>query len=346
MDSHTKGVEMGKISNLISDMSVKRATPDEYARAVRHSMVVIDAEKHGLNYKLSEQQNGIAALKKKYQTDPNNPRSMGSSTLISKAGARVDILDRKARSASKGGPIDPVTGKKMYEETGKHWVDEKGKVHYNTIRSKKLAETDDAHTLSSGTVIEKIYADHSNAMKALGNEARRDLIGTRTIKQSPEARLKYKAQVDSLDAKLHLALKNTPLERQAQVIGNAIYRQKLEANPEMDKKQKKKEQFRALETARFRVGAAKPEIEITEREWEAIQAGAISPTKLNAILDRTDLEKIKERATPKEKKVLSAGQLNRALSLLRQGYTMSEVAAKLGVSVSTLKSNTSPGGAS
>ena len=38
--------EMGKISNLITDMTLKGATQDELARAVRHSMVVIDAEKH------------------------------------------------------------------------------------------------------------------------------------------------------------------------------------------------------------------------------------------------------------------------------------------------------------
>ena len=41
--------EMGKVSNLITDMTLKGATQDELARAVRHSMVVIDAEKHKLD---------------------------------------------------------------------------------------------------------------------------------------------------------------------------------------------------------------------------------------------------------------------------------------------------------
>ena len=59
--------EMGKISNLITDMTLKGACQDEIARAVRHSMVVIDAEKHGLDYKRSAQENGISALKKSYQ---------------------------------------------------------------------------------------------------------------------------------------------------------------------------------------------------------------------------------------------------------------------------------------
>ena len=58
--------EMGKISNLITDMTLKGATDSELARAVKHSMVVIDAEKHKLDYKQSEIDNGISALKKKY----------------------------------------------------------------------------------------------------------------------------------------------------------------------------------------------------------------------------------------------------------------------------------------
>lgn len=343
MSSETKGLEMGKISNLISDMSVKKATPDEYARAVRHSMVVIDAEKHGLNWKLSEQQNGIAALKRKYQTDPNRPRSQGSSTLISRATSRLDVLERKPRSAKDGGPIDPRTGKKMYEETGREWTDEKGKVHKKTTRTTKLAETDDAHTLSSGTVIEKVYADYSNSMKDLANQARLDLIRVKPRPQSSAAKEKYKTEVATLNAKLDLALRNAPLERQAMVIGNANYRQKLAANPNMDESQKKKIKYREMATARLRVGADKPLIEITDREWEAIQAGAISGTKLDSILNHADIDRIKELATPKEKKKLSSGQLNRAVSLLRQNYTMAEVAASIGVSVSTLKSNIAAG---
>ena len=61
------GIQMGVISNLISDMTLAGATDSELARAVKHSMVVIDAEKHKLDYKASEKDNNIAALKKKYQ---------------------------------------------------------------------------------------------------------------------------------------------------------------------------------------------------------------------------------------------------------------------------------------
>ena len=72
-------------------------------------MVVIDAENHELDYKQSEKDHGIPALKEEYQ----GKKSAGARTLISRAGAEVRIAERKPRSAKRGGPIDPVTGKKL-----------------------------------------------------------------------------------------------------------------------------------------------------------------------------------------------------------------------------------------
>ena len=60
-------MEMDKISNLITDMILGGATEPELARAVRHSMVVIDASKHNLDYTRSYQENEIESLKLKYQ---------------------------------------------------------------------------------------------------------------------------------------------------------------------------------------------------------------------------------------------------------------------------------------
>ena len=48
---------MGDVSNLITDMTIKGANNDELARAVRHSMVVIDSEKHNLDVKASARDN-------------------------------------------------------------------------------------------------------------------------------------------------------------------------------------------------------------------------------------------------------------------------------------------------
>lgn len=332
-----KGTQMGLVSNLITDMTIKGANTEELARAVRHSMVVIDAEKHNLDFRRSAQDNGISGLMKKYQ----NTAQGGASTLISKAKSPKSVLDRKERSAKNGGPIDPKTGKKIYEDTGKSWTDAAGKVHYKTQDSTKLAETDDAHTLSSGTVIEKIYADHSNRLKTLANQARKESYHIKTRPYSPSAKEAYRSHVETLNAKLARALKNAPLERQAQVFAHGTIRMKIQANPDLKLKENKAELKRlksqALAAARIRTGADKQKFEITPEEWAAIQAGAITAHKLDQILTHADLDKIKELATPRVKITMTPANTSRARTLHARGYTWAEVAEALGVSVSTIK---------
>lgn len=335
-----KGMEMGKISNLITDMTVLGAPDDEIVRAVKHSMVVIDAEKHKLNYKLSAQQNGIPALVKKYQPRPPGKPDGGASTLISRATSREEVFDRKLRSAKDGGPIDPKTGKLVYVQTGAEYHTGKKK----TEKSTKLAETDDAFTLVSdrNTRIERVYADHSNSLKALANQARREYLNIQDFEYSPSANKQFANEVKMLNAKLGEALMNAPRERQAQVLANAVYRRKLEANPEMEDAEKKKVKAKALANARDQVGAGKDKIDITPEEWVAIQAGAISKTMLEKILDNTDVDKIKELATPRDKPVMDAAMKNRAMLLLRgDKYSLADVADQLGISVSTLRAGLS-----
>lgn len=330
MNAKTKAMQMGLVSNLITDMTIKGATDDELARAVRHSMVVIDAEKHGLDWKASAKDNNISQLMAKYQRGPQG----GADTLISRAGGEKTINERKPRPASEGGPIDPATGKRVYVETGTEYYNGKLK----TMKVDRLALEDDAHALSSGTKIETVYADHSNRMKALANKARLLQIKTKDIEASPSAAKAYAPEVRRLNAKLNKALKNAPLERQAQVIANARFRLKKEAQPDMDAAELKKLRSKELLDARRRVGASKDLIEIEPREWEAIQAGAISKTKLKSILDNTDVEKIKELATPREKTAMGTADLNRAkLMLVGDKHTLAEVADALGVSVDKLR---------
>lgn len=333
----TKGHQMGLVSNLITDMTIRGANTDELARAVRHSMVVIDAEKHNLDYRRSAQDNGISALMKKYQKSSQG----GASTLISKATSDERVLDRKDRSAAKGGPIDPKTGKKVYENTGKSWRDASGNVHLKPMLSTKLAETDDAHTLSSGTVVEKIYADHSNRLKALANEARKVLYHTKTRPYSPSAKEAYRSHVETLNSKLRIALENAPLERQAQVFANATIRLKKQANPDLNLPENKEELKRiksqALAAARMRTGADKQKFEITDDEWKAIQAGAITAHKLDQILTYADLERIKQLATPPLKVAMPPASVAKAKALQARGYTWAEIADTLGVSVTTVK---------
>ena len=77
-------------------------------------------------------------------------------------------------------------------------------------------------------------------------------------------------------------------------------------------------------------------IDITDREWEAIQAGAISESTLKKILNNTDIDKLRQRATPRTYNTLSTAQINRAKALSASNYTLAEIANKLGVSTSTV----------
>lgn len=331
MDARTKGREMGDVSNLITDMTIKGASTAELARAVAHSMVVIDAEKHKLNYKQSAIDHGIAALKKRYQTVEGR-QGYGSSTLISRATSRVDVPDRKRNYR-----IDPQTGQKVWILTNENWVNAKGEVQYKKLRSEKLKETDDAHTLSSGTKIEKIYADHSNSLKGLADRARLEMVRTETVRYSDSAFKAFRPEVESLNAKLSLALQNRPRERQAQLVANAVFQAKRNANPDMDEAEEKKVKYQALEEARIRTGAKKELITIEPREWEAIQAGAITNNRLTDILKNSDLDQIRELATPRAPKVMTSTKVARAKQMAASGYTQAEIADALGVSLGTLK---------
>ena len=324
--------QMGDISNLITDMTIKKANQQELAQAVRHSMVVIDAEKHKLNYKLSAKDNGIANLKSKYQKGPTS----GADTLISASRSRVDVPKRKPRTVPEGGPIDPKTGKKMYTPTGEGYVDKKGVFQLKTQRSSKMAETDDAFSLSSGTTMEAVYATHANKMKALGNQARKEMLGIQNKPASPSAKAAYSKEVASLNEKLNRALKNAPLERQAQVIGNAEIKAVKKSMPDIESGKLKKYKADALKKARIRLGAGKENIEITDREWEAIQAGAISPSKLTSIVGNSDLDRLKQLATPKTQVGVTQAQTARINAMLAAGYTQSDVAMAIGVSTSTV----------
>ena len=338
--------EMGKISNLITDMTLLGASDDELARAVRHSMVVIDAAKHKLDYKKSEADNNIKALKKKYQghTDPETGRySEGTGTIVSRAKGQQSVLKRQ------GSPIiDPETGKQSWKVADDVTYEKKmvnkrtGKEYTKTItktqKSTKMMETDDAYTLVSDSrnPIELVYADYANQMKALANQARKEMVTTPDIPYNPEAKARYQKEAASLQAKVNVALKNAPRERQAQTMANAILQAKIKDNPDMTKKEKKKAGQQALDKMRMKVGAKKEPVKITEKEWEAIQAGAISPSKLKTIINNADLDTLRQMAMPRSTKQLSQSKINHIATLKASGYTNAQIAQKLGVSTSTV----------
>lgn len=349
MTNQQKQAEMGKVSNLITDMTVKGAPLSEIARAVKHSMVVIDAEKHNLNYKQSYNDNRIAELKARYQGGTvTNPR--GASTLISRASSEQRPGKRKAltkeqalatgRTLVRKGAysVDVKTGEKVFAYTNEGYYKKNGTFETTRIKSTKMYETNDARTLMSKNAepIEIVYADYANSMKKLGDLARKESASIKMTPQSKSAKEVYKPEIESLNAKLRIALSNAPLERQVHLVGNKQLELRKAANPDMEPKQIKKLKGQILNDMRERIGASKQRIDITQREWEAIEAGAISNSMLSQILNNTNLDIVQAYATPRTKTLMSESKIARARIYQQQGRTLSQIADMLGISVSTL----------
>lgn len=344
--------EMGRISNLITDMNIRGARDDEMARAVKHSMVVIDAEKHGLDYKRSEQDNNISQLKTEYQGGPRK----GASTIISRSSSSKTIPEVALRKAKDGGPINPKTGELVWEPTGRTYDTTITKTSKRTgvttvtpvTRNKltKGSEMDfvkDARDLMSSRKnpqpMEEVYAVHANAMKALANDARKTLYNTPNLVQSKAAKALYAPEIRSLNDKLKQSLSNAPRERRAQAIARAITKTRIDDDPSLDKNDVKKITYQALKEARLMTGADKLQIKFTAREWEAVQSGAIASTMLRELLRNSDKEHVTTLATPRYRGSLTPGQLARAKQLSARGVPLSEIASQLGIPRSTIVDN-------
>lgn len=320
--------QMGIVSNLISDMTLKGATEDELARAVKHSMVVIDAEKHKLDYKRSERENGIAELKQKYQDGG------GASTLISLAKSEARLPERQG-----SGHIDPETGEWIFKESGRKYRNKKGELVPAEYVTSKMYATKDAYTLSSGTKIENAYAEYANRMKALANQCRKSTFEVGKTQKDPEAAKKYKEQVDSLEAKLIFAKKNAPIERQVALAVNSKIKAIKQANPDIEKGELTKLRQMYAEEMRTALGARSRKttaIDISDAEWEAIQNHAISDSKLMDILKYCDMTKVTQRAMPYETTKLSEARINKIKSMHRSGFTNQEIADAIGIPISTV----------
>ena len=351
MNDREHGLEMGKVSNLITDMTIQGAPVEDTIRAVRHSMVVVDAKKHKLNYKLSEEIENIPELKARYQGGANK----GASTLLSRATSDVHIPQRKEKAYRFMTDEEKklwAEGYMVYENTGKTFSKSKrdkegNKTGEYTKETKletvyRMSQESDANNLLSGpnhegTKIEHIYADYANQMKELARQARKTARATDDIPYDPHAAQVYSAEVRSLNGKLQKAESNAPLERYAQRIAGERYKLKLYNHPEMDAEHRKRLKGQELDRARDLVGAQKQYVDITDREWEAINAGAISKTRLRAILTNAKPEKVRELALPRNNVGISDAKLSRARTLIRNGHTQADVARMLDISVSTLQ---------
>ena len=344
MKKEEKQREMGVISNLITDMTLRGADEDELARAVKHSMVVIDAEKHKLDYKRSERENGIPELKQKWQIrvdEEGNTKYGGASTLLSRRKQTVRVPERRGSVR-----IDKETGEYIYKESGRTFTDPKsGKKRLAEDTVSLISETKDARTLSSGTVQENLYADFSNKLKAMAAQARKEAVNMKGLEYSAEAAKKYAPEVASLKAKYANMIANKPKERKAMLIANAnikakIQEQGLNPNITEDKKEIKKISSVEMQRARDSVGASgrRSKVTFTDKEWEAVQAGAISDNMLTKFLNSSDSDEIVKRAMPKNATVMTSAKMSKASAMLRSGYSYAEIAKACGVPESTVYS--------
>ena len=346
MSKREEQLQMGIVSNLITDMTLKGAPREDLERAVKHSMVVIDARKHGLDYKRSEKDNDIESLKKEYQMHEDGTYG-GASTLISQASSTVRVPERRRNNEYH---IDPETGEKIFNYTKREYEKYNKKTHTTkTVQaeseSTKMYEAKDARELMSGpghsgTPMENTYANYANRCKALANQARKEYMATPNLEYKPESAKKYAKEVASLNSKLNDSLKNAPLERQAQLLANYRVKGQIESAKRMGEELTysdiQKMKGRAIGPAREDVGAKKKMIKFTDEEWEAIQNGAISHTKLTKLLQNADQDDYIKRAMPKETPAITAAKLSRARGYLDKGYTLNEVADMLNVSPSYL----------
>lgn len=342
MKKEEKQREMGVISNLITDMTLRGAPPQELARAVKHSMVVIDAEKHKLDYKRSEKENGIQELKEKWQIrvdEEGNTKYGGASTLLSRRKQTIRVPERRGSVHS-----DKDTGELIYKESGRTFIDPKTHKERPAEDTVSLiSETKDARTLSSGTIQENLYADFSNKLKAMANQARKEAANMKGLEYSPSAAKTYAPEVASLKEKYNNMVANKPKERKAMLIANANIKAKIQEqglNPAIDKKEIKKISSVEMQRARDSVGASgrKSKVTFTDKEWEAVQAGAISDNMLTKFLNSSDSDEIVKRAMPKAATVMSTAKMSKAKAMLRSGYTYKEIAQACGVPESTVYS--------
>lgn len=352
-------MQMGIISNLITDMTLAKASDTELANAVRHSMVVIDAGKHKLDYKKSEADHNIEALKKKYQQrvdEDGNIKYGGAGTILSRAKGQYSVDKRQ------GSPKINIKGSKDYDPSKPEGallykpaddlyytvnkVNKKTGEVTKVVKTRKeqstnMAETDNAYTLVSERKhpMEILYADYANDMKALANRARVEMATTGKIAYSATAKATYQVEVAELERKLNNALLNTGRERAAQRKANAEVAAKKAADPSLSKADVKKLSQQALSKYRTEVGSVSRRdrnIDITDREWEAIQAGAISEAQLKRILNNTDTAKLRERATPRATVNLSSAKVSQIKAMSASNYTLAQIADKLNLSTSTV----------
>lgn len=327
MEERYKQIQMGVVSNLITDMTVRGATSSEIADVTKHSMVVIDAEKHKLDYTQSAKDNHIDYYHEKYQ----GSKKGGASTILSAAKSEVEVTKRVGTPK-----IDPKTGDLIYKEDTSTYVDKNGNTRTRWQKVTRMSNEKDARKLSSGTEVENLYADFANEQKNMARKARLEILNTPNYAFNRAAAKEYATEVASIDNKIRQSKLNAPREKQAQLLTASKVKAVQQDNPDLSKDELKKLRTTTLTEMRKKVGAKRVEADLSEKEWEAIQKGAISSTKLQDLIKPVGIDRMRELATPKPSTTLSQSKVNQISSMKAAGFTIAAIADKLGVSPSTV----------
>lgn len=337
-------IKMGEVSNLIMDMTLKGAPPEDMEKAMKHSMVVIDAEKHRLNYKQSEIDNNIRALEKEYKGhyDENGKFTTSASTLLTRANAEVNVPKRRGQARiNEDGSLYYL----IAPDSELYYTNEKGNKVMRTQKSTQMMETSDAFTLSSGTPIETSYAKYANSLKKYANDARKEMINTKPIEYSSDAAKLYSKEVSSIKSKLLTAEKNKTRERMAVAYANDRTKERLsifkEENPGASKsditKERKKISQQEIEAGRYKYNSKRNPFTLTDNEWKAIQSGAIHESTLKRVMNNMDKHDLYSRALPKTQISLTPMKVNKIQTMKANGYTTAQISEAVGVSSSTVQ---------
>ena len=354
MQEKYKQIQMGVVSNLITDMTIKGAPPEELAAAVRHSMVVIDAPKHKLDYTRSAKDNNIKELIKRYQGHydlDGNWKKSGASTIISRASGKYDA------PATQGDPhinektgelewkpkskfvVDDQTGKKV-EVPDPYYINKNGKIVYYTKETTQMAAVKDANKLISEKKypVEIAYAEYANTLKSMANEARKaSLDPNLKYVYNPEVAKENREIVNNLKNKILRAESNAPLERAAQREATYVSKEKFKLDESLTEKEKGKIRQQSIVQARLKFGAERFPVNVTDDEWDVIQKGGISNHMLEQIIQYTDTDKLKARAMPRAIDIPSEAKQARIRAMEDANYTISEIAKRVDLSPTTVK---------